>query len=126
RDRRVEDVCSRHGLRVCCPLLLPIADCLLTSPLAGDDVILHAAAAQQRALRGYAADVDARPADLAGKAAVLDLRAAVHDNQKARGLGLRRGLVAAHAELHPHDLDAELVLETARLARVRGGSRRPA
>jgi hypothetical protein len=38
---------------------------------------------------------------------VLDLGAAVHDHLQARGLRLRRGLLVAHAELHPDDLDAE-------------------
>src|SRR4029453_18392527 len=56
--------------------------------LAGDDVALHAAGAQQRAPRGYAATAHSRPTDLAGEAAVFNLRAAVHDDLQAGGLRL--------------------------------------
>src|SRR5581483_5975139 len=87
------------------------------SALAGDDVALHAAARKQRALGRYASGIDSGPADLAGQAAVLDLRAAVHHHAQAGGLGLGGRRLVAHAELHPDHLDAEGVLEPDRLAR---------
>src|SRR5581483_4746502 len=58
------------------------------SALAGDDVALHAAARKQRALGRYASGIDSGPADLAGQAAVLDLRAPVPHHAQAGGLGL--------------------------------------
>src|SRR5262245_47395758 len=78
--------------------------------LSRDDVVLHATATQQRAPGGYAASAHSRPADLTGEAAVLDLRAAVHDDLQAGGLRLGGGHVIAHAKLHPHNLDAKFVL----------------
>src|SRR5215468_2914349 len=85
--------------------------------LARDDVAPHAAATQQRAPRGYTAAAHSCPTDLAGQAAVLDLRAAVHDDLQAGGLRLGGGRVIAHAELHPDNLDAKFVLQADRLAR---------
>ena len=53
------------------------------------------------------AGVDAAPRQFAAQAAVLDLRAAVHDHFDAGGLRAGRGFVVADAELHPHHLGAD-------------------
>src|SRR6185503_4134176 len=84
--------------------------------LACDDVVLHAAPAQERTLGREDAGVDAGPADLPGQPAILDLDAAVHHRLEPRRLRLGRRGVVAHAELHPDHLDAELVFECDRLA----------
>ena len=60
---------------------------------------------------GERAGVDAHPGDLRGQPAVFDLGAAVHHHLEAVVLGERRGLVVAHAELHPDHLRARLERE---------------
>src|SRR6188474_819233 len=70
------------------------------------DSMLHGAALakQERLAAVDHAAVDADPADLAGEAPILDLRAAVHHHLQPAILGDPRRLVVAHAELHPHHL----------------------
>src|SRR3712207_422208 len=65
---------------------------------------LEALSRENRFLRADHARVDALPGDLAGEAAELDLRAAVHDHLQALCLGLGGGLVVADGELHPENL----------------------
>src|SRR5690606_25508335 len=78
--------------------------------LVADQMALHAGRRQLGASAADTAGADARPADLAGKAPVLDFRAAVHDHRQAGGFRLCGGLLVPHTELHPHDANAEAVL----------------
>src|SRR5690606_14680940 len=78
--------------------------------LVADQMALHPDRRQLGASAADTAGADARPADLAGKAPVLDFRAAVHDHRQAGGFRLCGGLLVPHTELHPHDANAEAVL----------------
>ena len=66
--------------------------------------------ARQRRVRCAVADdaaVDAAPRQFAAEPPELDLRAPVHDDFDPGGLGSRRRLVVADAQLHPNDLCAD-------------------
>src|SRR5829696_3773440 len=95
------------------PLLRPV-----------DGELLEALPGERRLLRRDDARVDALPGDLAREAAVLDLRAAVHDDLDALRLGPRGGLVVADRELHPDHLGRRL--EGERLVGDRAGGLRVA
>src|SRR5262249_136506 len=65
---------------------------------------LHPAAEGLGAFRRKGAGINPHPGNFRGKAAIFDLRAAVHDDFHACVLGAPRGLIVAHRELHPDHL----------------------
>src|SRR5690606_15233463 len=78
--------------------------------LVADQMALHPDRRQLGANATDTAGADARPADLARQAPVLDLWATVHDHRQAGSFRLCGRLLVPHAELHPHDANTEAVL----------------